>query len=185
MNALDIFVQNYFSSIRSSGLIKANYLISSVFDFSSYFLFLSGFVALLIYLVRGWKYMILFLSTICAGGVLVYFLKIFFNISRPADPVAMYFGQSFPSYHATMATVFFVLLMYIFDRYFKTLGKILFNTFCVTSILLVVISRVYLGAHWVSDVLSGVIFGVVFTYFSITIFMKYVTNVTDGTSVIK
>ena len=174
MHSIDIFVQNYFSLARTSTLTELMYLLSILFDVSFYFVAVAFFTAILIYLVRSFRYSILFISTLVSGGILVYFLKMFFNVSRPTEAVLSAFGQSFPSYHATIATIFFSLLMYIFDDYFSSVSRIAFNTFCIALLFLVAISRVYLGVHWVSDVLVGVLLGAVISYLAVKFSKKLV-----------
>ena len=172
MHSIDIFVQNYFSLIRTAGLTEFMYLLSALFDFSLPFILVSLCVATLVYIIRNRSYALLFILSLAGGAVLVYFLKIFFNVARPPNTVMSVFGQSFPSGHATVATIFFVMLMYIFDSRFKSFGRIAFNTFCIIAILLVDFSRVYLGVHWVSDVVFGILLGSAISYLSVIIFNR-------------
>jgi len=170
MNLIDIIVQNYFVSIRTQFLTEAMYLLTILFNGSLSFLVIVLCVATLIYLVRNFRYAMLFVFSLFSGTLVVFILKSFFDVNRPTDGLAPVFGQSFPSYHATIATIFFVMLIYIFDDYLKKRTKIVFNTLCIFSVILVSFSRLYLGAHWLSDVVSGLILGVLISYISIKIF---------------
>ncbi len=172
MNHIDIIVQNYFSITRTVTLTEFMYIVSYLFDVTLYSFGLFLCVSVLVYLFRGWKYFIFFISTILFSGILVYLLKIFFNVSRPVGGVVYAFGQSFPSYHATMSTVFFIVLMYIFDGYFRPFFRNIFNLLCITMIVLISFSRIYLGVHWVSDVLFGIALGVGIVYLLIKLFKK-------------
>lgn len=173
MNHIDNIVQNYFSLNRTAGLTEFMYIVSYFFDVTLYSMGLFFCVALLIHLFRGKKYSIFFVSTILISSFLVYLLKMFFNIPRPLDGVVSAFGQSFPSYHATISTVFFIILMYVFDGYFKPFYRFIFNSFCFAVIFTVSFSRIYLGVHWLSDVLFGIVFGSFICYLSVLFFKKF------------
>ncbi len=72
-------------------------------------------------------------------------------------------NKSFPSGHALFAVVFFGLMAYFaFTYLIKPSFRILIVISLLILILLIGASRVYLGAHWASDVLGGYIIGTVF-----------------------
>jgi undecaprenyl-diphosphatase len=173
MNFIDINVKNYFALTRTSSLTEYMYLLSNIFDVSVYSVLILFCFTILVYLFRGIKYSVFFLSTVVSTAVLVYVLKVLFNVARPDGGVMSAFGQSFPSYHATMSAVFFIILIYIFDDYLKSAIRFVFNFACIFMIFAVSFSRIYLGVHWFSDVFAGVILGGFIVYLSIKIFKRF------------
>ena len=162
MNSIDTSIQIFFAGVRTPDLIEFFYLLTVLFDLTIYFVLLVVFVAILIRLVRNSTHAVFFLLTMTTGAVAVYLLKIVFNA----------FGQSFPSYHAALSTVFFIMLMYIFDDYFVGVPKKIFHLLCIVAVFLVSFSRIYLGVHWFSDVFFGVLVGGVISYLAILIFRR-------------
>ena len=83
---------------------------------------------------------------------------------RPTDELLSIWreqsGLSFPSGHAFTAMLLFGLLYYLAPRLVPRIGAIrLLRAGSLAMILLIGVSRVYLGAHWPSDVLGGFLFG--------------------------
>lgn len=104
------------------------------------------------------KYNILVLSTIAflAAFAIGHILKPFFHVSRPETPVYRYIfggGYSFPSIHAM---VFSSLLPFI-SRIFK---NNFWRAILVALIIIMVLTRLYLGVHRLSDTVFGVILGI-------------------------
>ena len=65
-------------------------------------------------------------------------------------------GYSFPSGHSMMAVAFYGLLIYIiWNTKWKNVWKIFTTTLLVILILLIGISRIYVGVHFASDVIAG------------------------------
>jgi undecaprenyl-diphosphatase len=172
MTFLDILVNSYITQIRGPFLTQYMIMLSAFFDISVLSVLATILIAVLIKIIRGKKYAGLFLVSIYASALFAYLLKLFFNVARPTGGVTLSFGPSFPSYHATVATVFFVMLIYIFDDYLRGFWRILFNTVCIFLVFLVAFSRIYLGVHWLSDVSFGILLGCLLSYLSILIFRK-------------
>jgi membrane-associated phospholipid phosphatase len=72
-------------------------------------------------------------------------------------------GYSFPSGHTQQSTSLFTTLMITFKkRWLYIVGAI--------AILMVGLSRMYLGVHWPTDVAGGLIIGILWTIFAIKAF---------------
>ena len=80
-------------------------------------------------------------------------------------------GYSFPSGHSMVSTAFYGLLIYLIYKNVK--NKYIKYTLCtILSILILIIglSRIYLGVHYVSDVIGGVCFSIAYLIIFINVF---------------
>ncbi len=129
-------------------------------------LYVSG-TTLLIALLLLWRrqqYELLALIVAVFGGMLLnVLLKTAFHRHRPSfnDPVASLTGYSFPSGHAMAATVFYgVLTAFAVRKLQDWRWRVLAVIVAGLVVLLIAFSRVYLGAHYLSDVLAAIAEGV-------------------------
>lgn len=103
-----------------------------------------------------------YLAAVPAGMLLNVGLKILFARPRPVleDPLVHLSTFSFPSGHAVGSTVFYGALCALVLAHARHRGtRALAIGVAVAMVLLVCFSRVYLGAHYLSDVLAGVCVG--------------------------
>ena len=121
-------------------------------------------VALTLAIQRRWRWLIYL--TVTAGGVALLNLELkrYFARARPvaAEMLRRANGYSFPSGHAMGSAVAFGALAYLAFRSIRSWpAKAAVMAFLYTLIASVALSRVYLGVHWISDVLAGVTVGTV------------------------
>jgi len=77
------------------------------------------------------------------------------------QPVNQY---SFPSGHVLFFVVFFGFIAYLAWRHETGSARIIVIAFCSVLVMLIGPSRVYLGAHWASDVVGSYIIGVLWLF---------------------
>lgn len=106
---------------------------------------------------------IFFIITVAGGGLLNVVLKLTFQRNRPSlDTFVDAVGYSFPSGHSMGSMIFYGFIGYLVissqrSRTTKFISTILLSLF----ILMIGVSRVYLNAHYPSDVLAGYTAGLI------------------------
>lgn len=101
-------------------------------------------------------------------------IKLMTAVSRPPSGIMTAYDFSFPSGHTTIATTFFLIVLYmLWPEIKKNRQKIYFSIATFILILAVGFSRMYLGMHWASDVLGGFLLGLSVFSFSIYVYKKF------------
>jgi undecaprenyl-diphosphatase len=114
---------------------------------------------------------VLFTGSVLGGFLLSTVLKISFRRARPAlwPALATEETYSFPSGHATLATVFYgglaAVAFHLSPSAWIRAGALAGAAGLVTTISF---SRVYLGAHWTTDVVGGTLLGLTWETFCLT-----------------
>ncbi|MFZ1468320.1 MAG: phosphatase PAP2 family protein, partial [Paracoccaceae bacterium] len=110
----------------------------------------------------------------------VAFVPLFKALLHRARPIPMYQGTdgfSFPSGHSTFATIIFGLLaLFVAQSLPQRFRTRIYGLFAAL-IALIALSRVYLQAHWPSDVLAGILFGGALVFFAAMILHTRVVTV--------
>jgi undecaprenyl-diphosphatase len=104
------------------------------------------------------------LGVVPVGMLLNAGLKNVFRRPRPQlpDPLVHLATLSFPSGHAAASTVFYgALCALVFARWRSGAVRAAAIGVSAVMVLLVAFSRVYLGAHYLSDVVAGVALGAI------------------------
>jgi membrane protein DedA with SNARE-associated domain/membrane-associated phospholipid phosphatase len=84
-------------------------------------------------------------------------------VGRPRPPAAIwighYSGGAFPSGHATQSAAFYAMLAIVLGAGLSFRRRALLWSAAALVVLIVGASRIYLGAHWLTDVLAGYALG--------------------------
>lgn len=122
----------------------------------------------LIFLLSGYRRQALFTTLTLCSGLISSVVKYFINRPRPTRDLVRIIEvtrqQSFPSGHVMFYTVFFGMLIYLMYQ-LKQLPQAIrqfVTALSASMMILISISRIYLGAHWFTDVLAGYLLGFLF-----------------------
>ncbi len=128
-------------------------------------------VALFFLARRSWYRLFAVVLAMVGGGLLDTGLKVLFARPRPVfvHPIVVAHGFSFPSGHTMGATLLYGFLALAVARAAQTWRwRVLVVIIACWIILLVGFSRLYLGAHFLSDVMGGMAAGIAWLAFSLT-----------------
>lgn len=121
--------------------------------------------------MRRWHWLLALILVVPGGALLNELLKIVFQRARPTldHPIFTVTGYSFPSGHTMIATLLYgflaVFLFQVVQRWrWRALGAI----GAAILIPLVAVSRMYLGAHYLSDTLAAIAAGVIWLVLCLT-----------------
>ena len=114
--------------------------------------------ALVFLWMRLWGQLALLLAITLGGGLLTNIAKMFFARERPdVEAIVPHDGFSFPSGHAAGSTLIAVWSIYMVLRFIPSrLWRPMLITSSVAVALAAGFSRIYLGAHYFTDVLGAI-----------------------------
>lgn len=174
INNLDILINQKVSLMWNPFLNKLMLFITNIASIEG-LVFLSIVLSLFLIYNKRWKNIILLGLSFAFGYLLKTVIRLFVHRERPIDALVPVLGYSFPSGHAVMSTIFFLVLLFSIKNKIK--NKILRNIFIIFNILIILLigfSRIYLHAHWFSDIITGIILGIacVFAVFRLKFLKK-------------
>jgi membrane-associated phospholipid phosphatase len=161
---------NLLFSFRSEMLSQLLFILTQLSDRETVFIVGAIVTGVFIYRKR-WVALFVFWLVLAGVGISVRYGKTFISRARPSD-VAYYEVEhySFPSGHATTAIALYGLIAYFFYRHYsKSKYRNLVVWISVIFIILVGFSRVYLGVHYLSDVMAGFLLGALWMLLGISI----------------
>ena len=163
------FIDNKGYNFISKYICDTNTSIAKIFTFLGSTLFITTLCVLSL-LLKKFRIQIIS-NTLLAVGI-SQLLKRVIQRARPIDIALIEeTGYSFPSGHSMVAFAFYGLIIYlIYKSKLNIKLKILFIVLLSLLILGIGLSRIYLGVHYVTDVLGGYILGLL----SLIIFIELI-----------
>jgi len=132
-----------------------------------------------------------FILATLSSFVLISVVKV--SVARPRppyfslDPAGIFQSvnqYSFPSGHVLFFVVFFGFIAYLAWLHQTGSARIVVIAICSALVILIGLSRVYLGAHWASDVVGSYIIGILWLFVVILgyqlVSRKRTTRLTDN-----
>jgi undecaprenyl-diphosphatase len=132
---------------------------------------------LLVALRLGWRDGLFLLLVTLLQGLSNHLIKTAIGRPRPADTLVEVLlpqhGNSFPSGHVMFYTVFFGFLFFLaWTRLHRSVWRTLVLVVTGALVLLIGPSRMYVGAHWLSDVIAAHLISLVILLFAIEFYVE-------------
>lgn len=155
INWLDDSLFNLIFNLRSN--LMTNIMKFITFFASTKFITIIFIILLILYFINKKRIYLVTDIIILGEVVLNNIIKILVGRERPEiEHLVTENSFSFPSGHTMVAVVFYGLIIYLLNKSkINKKIKILITVFLISLIVLIMISRIYLGVHFTSDVLSG------------------------------
>jgi membrane-associated phospholipid phosphatase len=161
--------------------VVTNFVTPGITEFMKGITFLGGVkwisiltaVSVILFLVfKKYSLGLYVLFTVALGGGANWLLKEYFKRQRPdIETLVEQSGYSFPSGHSMGSFIFYGALAFaVFRLYDHTWSKVLGALAIMILVLLIGISRIYLGVHYPSDILGGFSAGGVWLAFSVLVY---------------
>jgi undecaprenyl-diphosphatase len=162
-DALDVTIGTALVALRSPSMNHTMSTVTMLGDWR-FLVVATPTVLLVLWLAGRHVSALLFAGSVIGGLGLTALLKVAVARARPDlwKALVTETTYSFPSGHTVMATVFFGgLAAIVFHLSSDRLRRIAAVAGAVLVVLSVAASRIYLGAHWVTDTLAGMMTGLV------------------------
>lgn len=169
--SLDQSVLDYLYSVRA---VPVTFFFIAVSEFGRYqsILAVSAALSALLFIKRRYADIVGLVFAVLGSGATILALKYLVHRPRPALFYQAYtegLYLAFPSAHAGLSVAFYGFLAYMILQSYPTLSRRVLSLLLPVLAVLVGLSRLYLGVHYLSDVLTGFAIGAVFVWLAIQV----------------
>lgn len=142
---------------------------------------LAGLAVAIGFLAAGKRYLTWFLATGMGGGMaLAQGMRILIHRTGPEQGQLELPRFAFPDPHATAATLFFCLVIFLFKSRIR--NRMVRSLYVAANILLMLFasgSGIWLNVHWASDVAAGILLGLFWLTLLILIYKNFIPRFRD------
>ena len=164
----NLFIDNYIINLfKYKNDLLTNFM-KVITVFGSAYLIVPCCIVLL-FILKNKKNKILMASNLVIITLLNQILKHTFKRLRPINSIISESGYSFPSGHSMVSMAFYGFLIYLLCKSNFKYKKI-FIGLLIILILLIGISRIYLGVHYPTDVFGGFLLSISYLLIFIEVF---------------
>lgn len=174
-NSIDKQIAEFFLTQRTFFGIKFFEAISSLGNWQIV-LFISLVIFSFLFVKKKTVFVVPYILVVSCAELLTYFGKIIFGRPRPQSAILSLADFSFPSGHAVIAVTFYGFLAYILIKLLNKRYKTLVLILASGLIILIGLSRLYLGVHYLSDVLAGYLLGLISLLTGLVFLEKKIKN---------
>ncbi|MCW2278205.1 phosphatase PAP2 family protein [Heliophilum fasciatum] len=156
LTAFDTSITNFILGFMNDAVTSFMKFITKLGAMGTIISLLPICAGLMLWQKKKWEAMAL-IAAVSGGAVFNLVLKFIFKRERPTlHRLIEEFGYSFPSGHSMMSMIFYGMVTYFLLLFLKNkTAKSVVLVAGITVVSLIGVSRIYLGVHYPSDVLSG------------------------------
>lgn len=112
---------------------------------------------------KRWLAVSHWLAAVGFAGFAAWFLKQTLQLPRPMPLLDSTMAYGFPSAHTLLAVCSFGFLAVFITREIHSKWRTLVYAIAASIVILIAFSRLYLGVHWLSDIMGALIIGLLWT----------------------
>lgn len=170
VHAIDGYFQNMMLNIRTDKLNDVMVIVTNIG--SSYTLIAISF--LLLFLLKNKKNSLFILVNLICSFLSSQAFKFIIRRDRPSTSgLVDTVGYSYPSGHTMVSICFFGFITYLLIKKCNSNSKkVLISLLFFVTVFFIGFSRIYLGAHYFTDVIAGILLSVIYLYLFIKFFNR-------------
>ena len=151
---LDLYLYHWLQGLRNPLGDRLLIVVTEIGDGWLLYSF-TALLSLWLFARKRWRAALHWLITVACVGLLTEALKLYTAVQRPPLLDSAQMSYAFPSAHASLSVAVFGFLAVIVARELRSNWHWVPYSMAVFMVVAIGFSRLYLGVHWLSDVLAG------------------------------